>query len=250
MATLSWNWFTGIAPAVALGVFAPSADSRVSMGENSAGRTRSLTKGSLTAFTAFFIAALSLFTLVVPLHAEEESFPARIARFKDAEQWNLVVLHAIEWTRKEPQNPIAWNELGLGYIRVGQFDDAEQALRTAIKVSPNDPILWFNVGMVHYEKKEFRSAALAFIEAVRLNPKDVDSLNHLGDMYLRNGDYKEARKAFDYALQVNPENRWALCGAGYVAYYEKRFRDARAMVAKLRMADRVCAERLGEFLAK
>ncbi len=65
-----------------------------------------------------------------------EDFAAKIQSFKDAGNWNVLVLYAVEWTRKEPSSAQAWKELGSGYLRMKQYDDALDATRKAVQISP------------------------------------------------------------------------------------------------------------------
>jgi S1-C subfamily serine protease/cytochrome c-type biogenesis protein CcmH/NrfG len=180
----------------------------------------------------------------------EDTFPNRIARFKEDRQWTLVVLHATEWTRKEPQNAIAWNELGIGHIELRQFAEAERAFRSALTIRPTSSVIWSNLGVSHWERSEARSAVLAFHEAVRLDPRDAKAFAYLGSIYLTYGKYADARVALDSALSVEPGNANALCGAGFVAYYERRFKDMQSLAAKLRPLDHACSARLTELVPR
>ena len=78
-----------------------------------------------------------------------EDFARKIQEFKDAGNWNVLVLYAVEWTRKEPANPDAWREFGGGYLRMRQYDDALEATRKAVQMSPNDAQLWQNLGQIN-----------------------------------------------------------------------------------------------------
>ncbi|HEX3633301.1 MAG TPA: hypothetical protein VHZ01_12385, partial [Casimicrobiaceae bacterium] len=53
-----------------------------------------------------------------------DSLAATVRELKIAGNWNVLVLYANEWTRKEPNNPAAWRELSIGYANLHQFNDA------------------------------------------------------------------------------------------------------------------------------
>ena len=62
-----------------------------------------------------------------------------IQELKNAGNWNVVVLQALAWTRKEPKNAAAWNELSIGYINMRQLDDAHAAARMALNLRRKMP---------------------------------------------------------------------------------------------------------------
>jgi hypothetical protein len=52
---------------------------------------------------------------------------ATVQRLRNDGNWNVLVLYAAEWTRKEPENAVAWRELSGGYARLHQYNDALDA---------------------------------------------------------------------------------------------------------------------------
>jgi hypothetical protein len=49
---------------------------------------------------------------------------ATVQQLKDTGNWNVLVLYASKWTRDEPNNATAWNELSTGYANLRQYNDA------------------------------------------------------------------------------------------------------------------------------
>jgi tetratricopeptide (TPR) repeat protein len=141
--------------------------------------------------------------------ANGDSVPALKAtmqRLKEDGNWNVLVLYAAKWTRDEPNNASAWNELSIGYTRLHQFNDALVAATKAVELSPEDAPLWRNLG--------------------HLNMK-LDLL-------------PEAGSAFDRALAANSDDADALCGAALVARREGRTKDADAIARRAKSADSSC----------
>ena len=131
---------------------------------------------------------------------------ATVQQLKDTGNWNVLVLYASKWTRDEPNNATAWNELSTGYANLRQFNDALIAATKAVELSPGDASFWRNVG--------------------HLNMK-LDNL-------------PEAGSAFDKALAISSDDTDALCGAASVAKRLGRTKDADAIAKRIKSAEGSC----------
>ena len=171
-----------------------------------------------------------------------EDFAAKIQSFKDAGNWNVLVLYAVEWTRKEPSSAQAWKELGSGYLRMKQYDDALDATRKAVQLSPDDAQLWQNLGQINVALRQPAAALSAFEKASTLNEHDVTSRAQAGELNLELGHLPAARAAFASALAINPLDVGALCGSATVARKEGRTKDVEVFVRSVKSAGLECRE--------
>jgi tetratricopeptide (TPR) repeat protein len=130
------------------------------------------------------------------------AFETEIRDLKQAGNWNVVVLYASNWTRKEPNNASAWYELSVAYAKMRQLDDAFHAATQAAQLAPKDGSLWNNLGQVNL------------------------SLERL----------PEANAAFDKALGLRGDDPDALCGAALVAQRQGRRSDADALAGRIKSA--------------
>ena len=130
----------------------------------------------------------------------DESLEMKVQDLKKAGNWNVLVLYAAAWTRKEPGNAVAWTELSMGYAKMRQWGDALEAARKAIQLSPEDARHWRDLGQV------------------------MLAVEHLS----------EARFAFDKVLGVDADDADALCGAALVAKGERRAKDVDALAARMK----------------
>jgi tetratricopeptide (TPR) repeat protein len=137
-----------------------------------------------------------------------DSLAATVRELKIAGNWNVLVLYANEWTRKEPNNPVAWRELSVGYANLKQFNDALDAATKAVQLSPEDALPWRNLGQINLT---------------------VDRL-------------PEAAVAFDRALAVNADDADARCGAALVAQRQARPKDPNAVTRRVGPADGGCLD--------
>jgi Flp pilus assembly protein TadD len=174
--------------------------------------------------------------------APNEDYAGRVQALKSAGNWNMLVIYAAEWTRKQPTNPEAWRELSAGYLKLRQFRDALDAATQAVQVAPEGFLGWQNLGLVNVTLQQSAEALVAFDRAVALNDKDVVSLVQTGMLNTQLGRYPDARVAFAKALVASPENVDALCGATAVAQREGRLQDAQEMTGQVRSLNGSCPD--------
>jgi Flp pilus assembly protein TadD len=174
--------------------------------------------------------------------APNEDYAGRVQALKSAGNWNMLVIYAAEWTRKQPTNPEPWRELSAGYLKLRQFRDALDAATQAVQVAPEGFLGWQNLGLVNVTLQQSAEALVAFDRAVALNDKDVVSLVQTGMLNAQLGRYPDARVAFAKALLASPENVDALCGATAVAQREGRLQDAQEMTGQVRSLNGSCPD--------
>jgi Tfp pilus assembly protein PilF len=68
-----------------------------------------------------------------------------------------------------PRNVRAQNNLGVGYLRAGHYDRAEQALSRAVEANPAHFRAWLNLGLARHARGDARGCA-AIARALALNP--------------------------------------------------------------------------------
>jgi tetratricopeptide (TPR) repeat protein len=134
------------------------------------------------------------------------SLEVMVQQLKDAGNWNVLVLYASEWTRKQPDNAAAWSELSIGFANLRQFNDALGAAKKAVELSPRDALLWRNLGHLNLNLERL----------------------------------PEAGNAFDRVLALSAEDADALCGAALVAHKLGRTKDADAIARRAKAADGGC----------
>ena len=179
---------------------------------------------------------------VLHASASVEEIASKVQALEKEGNWNLVVIYATEWTRKQPGNAVAWIGLSRGYLRLRQFGDALDAATKAIELAPDHYLPWQNLGHLYVALQRPAEALSAFQQATALNDLDRVSLKQVGALGTQLGRLGEARIAFDKALGLNPEDIEALCGAASLARREGRPKDAEALAAKAASLDAACRE--------
>lgn len=171
-----------------------------------------------------------------------EELTGRVRTLKEAGNWNLLVINATEWTRKQPASREAWKELSLGYVELRQWRDALDASKKAVELAPDDLLLWQTLGRINVALRRPLDALDSFQHATALNERDVGSWVQQGVLNMQIRRLPDAKIAFERALAVSPGDTEALCGAASLAQKEEREKDAVAFNRQLAAAGARCPE--------
>ena len=186
---------------------------------------------------------------VVQALAADDAAAARTAaaelqtKIKDlqaAGNWNLLVIYTAEWTRKDPTNPAAWDQLREGYVRLHQYTDARDAAIKAADLAPGNAQSWRNLGEIYVALKDSSDAADAFAKAVALDPQDVVSLKQVALLNARLGHLPQAKAAIDGVLALSPGDVTATCVKTALAQMPADSKDTRAIAMAIEAMEARC----------
>ena len=177
-----------------------------------------------------------------PERTQAQALAARVAELSAAGNWNVLVLHATEWTRKDPDNADAWLALGSGFSRLKQHAEAAEALAKATTLAPERPEVWRGLGEARAASGATDQAIVAFERAVAMDDRDIASIVQIGLLQAEQGDFAKAKGTLDGALALNPADVEALCGSAAVAQRAGRARDAQAHARQAASLGAACPE--------
>jgi type IV pilus assembly protein PilF len=154
-------------------------------------------------------------------------------------------------------------ELGIGYIRNGEYARAKENLNKALEMDPKSAIAHNTLALVFQLEREWDEAERHFKLALRYDPsftrarnnygaflfargrysKAIEQLKmaaedqfytgrstvfeNLGVSYLRTGDVQSAEDAFQHSVALNPEQPRALLELADIRYDQNRFPESR-----------------------
>jgi len=124
--------------------------------------------------------------------AQNPALETTVQQLKNEGKWNLLVLFASEWTRKDPNNAAAWYELSVGYVNMRQLEEAFDAATKAVQLSPGNALFWRNLGHVNLAVERLPEAGIAFDKALAVNSDDADALCGVALIAQRQGRPKDA----------------------------------------------------------
>ncbi len=163
----------------------------------------------------------------------------KIQELRDAGNWNVLVLYLVEWTRLEPANPVAWNQLRAGYMMLKQYDDARAAAKKAVELAPEDPTMLRGLGAAEAALDDPAAALRAFEQAASRDEADTETQRQIGLLNAQLGHPQEAKGAFDRVLAANPGDAVTLCLRTEVAQMPA-VKGAYALAQQVGAIDRKC----------
>ena len=113
-------------------------------------------------------------------------------------------------------------DVGIAYIKAGQYTVALKELIEAEKLNPKNPEIYYYLGISYHGEGLVQEATKEFKKAVKLKPDYSEAHNYLGTIYFSMGLWDEAIVEFNEALSniLYPRPVTALYNLGK-AYYKK-----------------------------
>jgi len=107
---------------------------------------------------------------------------------------------------REPDNAMALNALGYTLSdRTNRFEEARVLIERAHRINPEDPAVLDSLGWVNYRLGNLDDAERYLRSALERFP-DHEVAAHLGEVLWANGKQREARKVWGAALQEQPDS--------------------------------------------
>jgi tetratricopeptide (TPR) repeat protein len=138
---------------------------------------------------------------------------------------NCFLNHTLRWTITLPEDPDAWNNLGIAYADSNQFDKAIEAYQQAISIAPGHFKAWNNLGSAYSRSSQLDKAIDAYKQAIRINPELADTWNLLGVLYKDSNQFNKAIEAYQQAIRINPGHTFAWNNLGIAYAYSNQFND-------------------------
>jgi len=161
-----------------------------------------------------------------PLNTDHSANLARMYRTwaqlaKDAETRQEMTQRSSEnyavATRLSPQNAILWNEWGLLYLAVGQFEEAQEKISHSLEIDPDFDQTWTVQADLYANQDMITEALEAYTRALEINPKQTDVWLRVGDIQRQQQNFEEATEAYEQAVELRPGNVqvWRVLGSVY-----------------------------------
>lgn len=115
-------------------------------------------------------------------------------------------LEAMLRSSGEAPSPLALNNLGVSYARMGQWERAEIGFLAAARHNGGLPEAAANLGLVSLRRGKLQEAADRVTAADRLAPREPAFANYLGVTLARGGQFDLARQYLQRALRADTAN--------------------------------------------
>ena len=147
--------------------------------------------------------------------------------------WNdllpaLAVLRAQQFLAEFHEHGPAWIILGIVLTDLARYEEAEQALKQAIRLCPKKPELAFNnMGHLYRERGDYVQAAKWYRKAIAADPHDATSYIFFGAILAKQGRLHESEETHRTATKC-PKGciDEAFLNLGLVLRSQERFEEA------------------------
>lgn len=109
-----------------------------------------------------------------------------------------------------PGDPEIYQQLGIGLLRQGQFEQAVGMLERGLEFDPSAEQAQFALGDAYFHLGLYECALNAYKQTLHLNPHNIDAYHHLGLVYEQQGEIDAAKGYWEDVLKVNPHHKDAL----------------------------------------
>jgi tetratricopeptide (TPR) repeat protein len=135
------------------------------------------------------------------------SFQAIIhARLEQTEEAEAAVRRAVKADPKCDLLWMAWNEIGLAWYSTGNYSRSATAYGEATIIVPGEPQAWFNLGVSFHKLGDLEAARDSYQQAVDLKESFPGAWHNLGIVCVEKGDHSAAMNAFRREVTWVPDN--------------------------------------------
>ncbi len=174
----------------------------------------------------------------------------------DAQDWNRAIAILGQVLDVNPDDWLAWQQLGHAHLRIGQKTEAFECLKHAVRIKPDFGSGWRDLGWAALSQaldeqvgsssyRERASTAEAYLKkAITYSPDDPDAWQYYGHSVGVQDRHADARDAFKRSLQLRPNDPTVLFALGCAYSAMKDRGDAKAVYSQLKA---LSPEKANEF---
>jgi len=133
------------------------------------------------------------------------------------------------WTHAlacNPENPLAYCNLGSVLADKGQIDEAIDHYQKALEIQPDYVGAQNNLGTVLFQNKRLDEAIVIFQKVLKAQPGLAEANNNLGAAFFQKGQINEAIAYYRKAVAIQPLNAEFQSNLGYALFQGGKVREA------------------------
>ncbi len=142
--------------------------------------------------------ALRTYVATHPLSAEAKYLLADTLFREDKPKESLTAY--TEAAKLRTPSPSDLLNVGLDYVLLNDYPDADKWITQSVKGNPLDENAWYSLGRIKYTDNKFHDAQNCFEKALELAPRDVRAENNLGLTYEGLNEEDKAVAAYRTAI--------------------------------------------------
>jgi tetratricopeptide (TPR) repeat protein len=137
--------------------------------------------------------------------------------------WRTDESVALKILQQHPESPLAHNNLGNYYFRVGRYPEAKQEYAQALLLDPEGARSHANLGNVYCAEQNWPRGIAEYRKSLALDPRLAPAWYALGVAYQRQGVLDSALTLYQRVLQLDPLHVPALKRLGGILLEKKQY---------------------------
>lgn len=105
---------------------------------------------------------------------------------------------------KDPNDFVAWTELGSVYFGDSKYTEAETAYLKALELKPDFMVALMNLGKLHLNQKQLEKAVIVLTKAAVTDATSANAFHFLGEAYLQSKQGSKAVIALNESIRLAP----------------------------------------------
>lgn len=126
----------------------------------------------------------------------------------------------------DPDDALAYNNLGSVYRDQKEYEKAKECYQKAIALDPDTALAYDNLGAVYSSQQDDKKAIEYFQKAIGIDPTSAFTYSGLGISNYALENYKEAKQYFQKSIELDPAAPLPYTGLGFISYNKKEYEKA------------------------
>lgn len=127
--------------------------------------------------------------------------------FSDMEQISLALTNYEKAIEIDPNNSIAYNNLGILLKEKGELEKSEHMYKKVIALDPSFSAAYNNLGILLKEKGNLEEARRMYEKAIETDPNYAGNYNNYGVLLKEKGNLEEAERMYEKAIEIDSSYR-------------------------------------------
>lgn len=121
-----------------------------------------------------------------------------------AHNFHLDALDSYKAAVRKKSSAVLFNKMGITYILLHRFPEAEAAINQAIRLQKSYSDAWNNRGSVYYIEGDYRRSIKDFQRAIKINDQNASYHSNLGSAFFNRHELVKASREYQLALKEDP----------------------------------------------
>lgn len=138
----------------------------------------------------------------------------RALRYIDLGLYREAILELNEVSKFDPRYNDTDYLIGLCYLNLNRYEDAEKVFNDHLKVASDDPKAWIALAYINSKQNKLYEALTCYQKAAELMRDNAKIWIDIGDIYRNLNDNENAKKAYEKALEIDSADQEAIYEIG------------------------------------